>query len=400
MNYPEISLRKNSEQQLRRGHPWVYSGAVARRSPDVAPGEIVDVKDSKGGFVGRGYYNPHSTIAIRMMSRDRNEAIDNAFLTRAIERAHRLRLEDPGLAQADAYRVVHGESDGLPGLIVDWYAGFLVVQFHTMGMEHLRPAVIDALSQVVNPQGIYERSDVGTRRADGLHDRPTGLLVGKEPPELIEFQEHGVRLCVDVRRGQKTGFFLDQRANRLLLQTYAQGKTVLDCFSYTGGFSAHALKGGACHTLDVDIGKRVMSTGAENLSAVNRQPGARVSQLVADVFPFLDDLAGRGPRFDIVVLDPPSLVRRSRDAKNATGVYIKLNRNALKLVNDGGLFLTSSCSTRISPEDFFQIVRRAAAGARVHTRVLTYNLHPPDHPVDLAFPEGRYLKCILARVFR
>ena len=143
-----------------------------------------------------------------------------------------------------------------------------------------------------------------------------------------------------------------------------------------------------------------MSTGSENLSAVNRQQGGRVSQLVADVFPFLDDLAGRGPRFDIVVLDPPSLVRRSRDVKNATGVYTKLNRNALRLVNDGGIFLTSSCSTRISPEDFFQIVRRAAVGARVHTRVLAFTLHPPDHPVDLAFPEGRYLKCLCVRVFR
>jgi len=400
MNYPEISLRKGSEQLLRRGHPWVYSGAVAGNSPDAAPGEIVDVIDSRGGFVGRGYYNPHSTIAIRVMSRDRNEAIDDAFLTRAIERAHRVRLEEPGLAQTDAYRVVHGESDGLPGLVVDWYAGFLVVQFHTMGMERLRSAVIDRLSQVVRPLGIYERSDVGTRRADGLHDRPTGPVAGQEPPHLIEIQEHGVRLCVDVRRGQKTGFFLDQRANRLLLQTYARGKTVLDCFSYTGGFSAHALKGGASHTLDVDIARAVMSTGSENLSAVNRQQGGRVSQLVADVFPFLDDLAGRGPRFDIVVLDPPSLVRRSRDVKNATGVYTKLNRNALKLVNDGGIFLTSSCSTRISPEDFFQIVRRAAVGARVHTRVLAYTLHPPDHPVDLAFPEGRYLKCLCVRVFR
>jgi 23S rRNA (cytosine1962-C5)-methyltransferase len=400
MNYPEISLRKNSEQMLRRGHPWVYSGAVEHCSPDVAPGEMVDVKDSRDGFVGRGYYNPHSTIAVRVMSRDRNEAIDPAFLTRAVERAHRLRLEDPVLAQTDAYRLVHGESDGLPGLVVDWYAGFLVVQFHTLGMERLRPSVVDTLCQVVRPRGVYERSDVGTRRADGLHDRPTGPVAGEEPPPLIEFQEHGVRLCVDVRRGQKTGFFLDQRLNRRLLQTYANGKSVLDCFSYTGGFSAHALKGGARHTLDVDIGREIMSTGAENLSAVNRHQGARVSQLVANIFPFLDDLADKGPRFDIVVLDPPSLVRRSREVKNATGVYIKLNRNAMKLVNDGGILLTSSCSTRISPEDFFQIVRRSAAGARVHTRVLAFNLHPPDHPVDLAFPEGRYLKCICTRVFR
>jgi 23S rRNA (cytosine1962-C5)-methyltransferase len=296
-------------------------------------------------------------------------------------------------------RLVHGESDGLPGLIVDDYAGYLVVQFHTAGMEKQRQTIIDALSTILSPRSIYERSDVGTRRAEGLDDRPTGLLAGAEPPEFVEIEEHGIRLYADLYRGQKTGFFLDQRDNRFLLQRLARDKRVLNLFSYSSGFSAHALKGGALHTLDVDISPRVFPSARHNIEA-NRPADARSDLLVADVFPFVDQLANRGPRYDIVVVDPPSLVRKHNQVKQAMGVYTKLNRNALRLVKDGGLLVTASCSSRVSQDDFFQIVRRAATGARVHARILTYNLHPPDHPVDPAFPDGRYLKCVFARVWR
>ena len=398
MTYPEIVLRPNSQRLLIQGHPWVYSGALARHHADASPGGIVDVHDSRGRFVGRGYYNPDSNIAVRILTRDSACAIDGGFLERALARAIGLRRDSPQLAATNAHRLVHGESDGLPGLIVDDYAGFFVVQFHTLGMEHLRAEVVDALCEVGRPRGVFERSDVGTRRADGLLDRPTGPLAGSEPPELIEICEHGIRLFIDVRRGQKTGFFLDQRPSRCLLGQLAGGQSVLNCFSYTGGFSAHALKGGATQTLDVDISHGALSLARQNLAA--NAPGQHSSSLVtAEAFSFIDELAERGPRFDIVVVDPPSLVRKARDIKRATGVYIKLNRNAFKLVRDGGLLLTSSCSSRIGAEDFFHIVRRAAASARVDARILDSSLHPPDHPVDPAFPEGRYLKGILSRVF-
>ncbi len=399
MGYPEVTLRRNSERLLIRGHPWVYSGAVAA-APPVAPGEIVDLCDFRSRFVARGYYNPHSTIAVRVLTRDRDCPIDRGFLTRAIRRSVLLRRGNPELAaSSDAVRLVHGENDGLPGLVVDHYAGYLVVQFHTWGMELLRSDIVEVLAEVVDPRGIYERSDVGTRRADGLKDRPSGHLRGEQPPPLIEIREGAAHLSVDVRRGQKTGFFLDQRDNRMLLGRYAAGRSALDCFGYTGGFAAHAAKGGARSVVSVDIARDAAALAARNIDA-NRGDSLRHCQVVADLFPMLEQLSERGPRFDVVVLDPPALVRRSRDVKTATGVYIKLNRNAIKLVVDGGYLMTSSCSTRISQEEFFQVVRRAAAGARVDARVLASNLHPPDHPVDPAFPEGRYLKTILLKVFR
>ena len=397
--YPQLELRRNSEQLLLKGHPWVYSGAVAGCDPAAEPGDIVDVVNGKGRFIGRGYYNPRSTIVVRLLTRRKDAAIDRVFLQRQISRAVAFRRSNPLLTNTNACRLVHGESDGLPGLIVDEYAGFLVVQLHTMGMDRMRQDLVEALDEVVKPKGIYERSDVGTRRADGIKDRPCGLLMGSEPPDLIEINENAVRLHIDVRRGQKTGLFLDQRPNRTLLQQLSAGKSVLDCFSYTGGFAAHALKGGARRVVCVDIARAALLDGRRNLES-NCQPGSVYHGVTADMFSFLDNLANRGPKFDIVVIDPPSLLRKQKDLNHAMGVYTKLNRNALKLVREGGLLVTASCSTRISNEDFFQILRRAASGARVNARMIAFNQHAPDHPVDPAFPEGRYLKCIFATVDR
>jgi len=399
VNYSPLYLRKNSERTVRNGHPWIFSGAVERRPKDADTGDIVDVFDSHERFVCRGFYNKRSLIRVRSLTQDANQPIDIAFFTERITQAVQLRRDTDLSAHTNAMRLVHGESDGLPGLIVDDYAGYLVIQIHTAGMEQQRQTILKALDAILTPKSIYERSDVGTRRAEGLNDRPTGLLAGAEPPEFIEIEECGVRLHADLYRGQKTGFFLDQRDNRFLLQRLAAGQSVLNLFSYSSGFSAHALKGGAAHTLDVDISPQVFPSARRNIEA-NRPATAHSNLLVADVFPFVDELADRGPRYDIVVCDPPSLLRKHNQLKQAMGVYTKLNRNAFRLVKDGGLLITASCSSRVSQDDFFQIVRRAATGARVRTRILTYNLHPADHPVDPAFPDGRYLKCVFARVLR
>ena len=395
MESPELVVRRGSERSLLNNHPWVYSGAVVRVADDVPPGALVDVTDHRGRFIGRGHYNSHSPIRVRILSREKDRAIDSDFYREVISQAWRLRQDSPLPSQTDAMRLVHGENDGLPGVVADSYGDFLVVQFHTFGSEQSREQILDALWAVVKPRGIYERSDVGTRRAEGLSTRPAGPLRGDEPPELVPIEEYGVRLFVDVYNGQKTGFFLDQRQNRALLHTMAGEKSVLNAFSYTAGFSAHALNGGAAQTLDLDIASSVLPAARENLAA-NRPSSARSDFVVADVFQFLADLARRGPIFDVVVLDPPSLLRKRADYKKAMGVYIKLNRNALKLVNEGGLLVTSSCSGRISQEDFFAIVQRAAASEKVNLRVLAYHLHPIDHPVRSAFPEGRYLKTIFA----
>ena len=399
MNYPPLYLRKNSERTVRNGHPWIFSGAVERRPKDADTGDIVDVFDSHERFVCRGFYNKRSLIRVRSLTQNASSAIDQAFFEQRIAEAAEFRRGTGLSTVTNAMRLVHGESDGLPGLIVDDYAGYLVVQFHTAGMEKQRQTVLAALDTALCPMSMFERSDVGTRRAEGLKDRPTGLLAGAKPPEFVEIEEHGVRLHADLYRGQKTGFFLDQRDNRFLLQRLANGKRVLNLFSYSSGFSAHALKGGASHTIDVDVSSRVMHSARRNLEA-NRLDESRTDLLVADVFPFVEELADRGPRYDIVVVDPPSLLRKHSQLKQAMGVYTKLNRNAFRLVADGGLLVTASCSARVSQEDFFQIVRRASAGARVRTRMLAYNQHSADHPVDPAFPDGRYLKCIFARIKR
>lgn len=395
--YPEIRLRPNAERLLIKGHPWVFSGAVAARHPDARRGAIADVVNDRGRFIGRGTANPGAEIAVRILTRRPDCRIDADFLRGRVERAVELRRRNPLLAGVEAVRLVHGESDGLPGLVVDDYAGWVVFQIHTAGMEAMREWVIAALLEVISPRGLYERSDVGTRRAEGLRDRPTGAVAGAEPPGLIEFREGEVPLAADVRRGQKTGFFLDQRDNRRLLARVAAGRSLLNVFAYTGGFTAHARHAGAASSLDIDLSPRALRLGRRIAAGLGRGPHR---SLAAEAFGCLDQLAGGGPRFGIVVLDPPSLVRKGRDLKHAMGVYTKLNRNGFRLVENGGYLLTSSCSTRVTEEDFFQIVRRAAAGARVDARIVARAHHPADHVVDPAFPEGRYLSSALVRVDR
>ncbi len=396
--YPQIRLRPNAERLLIKGHPWVFSGAVGHRDPNAGRGAIVDVHNDAGRFIARGTCNPGAEIVVRILTRQAGQAIDAGFMHSRIKRAVDLRVNNPLLQTSNARRLVHGESDGLPGLIVDDYAGWLVLQLHTAGMEALREPIVAALLDIVSPKGLFERSDVGTRRAEGLQDRPTGPIAGDEPPELIEFHEGDVQLLVDVRRGQKTGFFIDQRDNRLLLGRVSSGRSVLNCFAFSGGFSAHAMRGGAASTLDVDIAHRALSLARRNVAANGDAPSRAIA---ADAFAWLDDAAeSNARRYGVVVVDPPSLVRKSRDVKSAMGVYTKLNRNAMRLVEDGGYMLASSCSTRISDEDFFQIIRRSASGARVHVRLLARTHHPADHPVDPAFPEGRYLTSVLLQVDR
>ncbi len=396
---PRLTLKPGAERTLLNGHPWVYSGAVDKAPTQAAPGSVVDVVDHRGRFVTRGFYNPNSLIRVRGLTHNPNQALDQTFIQQALERAIGIRRRAGLASVTDAMRLVHGESDGLPGLVVDDYAGHLVVQFHTHGMERFRATVMEALLAACTPVSVYERSDVGTRRAEGLSDRPTGLLAGERLSGTVWIREHGVSLAVDLINGQKTGFFLDQRPNRALLQALARDQSVLNCFAYTSAFSAHAIHGGARQTLDLDIVPQVARLARTNLHANGGEP-TRCRYVVADVLPFLDELCRRGPRFDVVVLDPPSLLRKQEQLKRAMGVYTMINRNALRLVHAGGLLVTSSCSSRVSAEDFFQIVRRAAIGAHVQLRITDFTQHAPDHPVDPAFPEGRYLKTIFARVYR
>ena len=397
MSYPEVILKRGRERRVLEGHPWVFSGAVAEHPASVEPGGIVDVLDSERKFVARGYYNPASSIPVRTLTRNADQRIDRAFLIWRIQQAYDLRRQWIDAKTTDAYRVVHGESDFLPGLIVDRYADFLVVQFHTLGMDRLRDLAVESLLQVVGPTGVYERSDVGTRRVEGLDAFPTGLLAGEAPPELIEIKEHRLGFWVDVRGGQKTGFFLDQRENRLAVQGFARGREVLNCFSYSGGFSVYAARGKAARVTSVDVSLPAIDLAKRNLELNRFDPEAHPC-IVENVFDFLRACKVEGRQFDMAVVDPPAFVKTQEALDRAVRAYISLNRKAVEVLRPGGVLVSASCSTQIDYETFSTILKHAATAAQRELQIVKTHLQAVDHPVSISFPEGRYLKCFFGVV--
>ena len=397
MTYPDVMLKPGRERHIREGHPWVFSGAVSSRPPSVEPGGIVDVVDADGAFVGRGTYNPASSIPVRVLTRDSGQAVDRAFLVRRIQQAYALRKTWVDAKRTSAYRVVHGESDGLPGLIVDRYADFLVVQFHTLGMDRLRDTIVEALQHVGSTSGVFERSDVGTRRAEGLETQPIGPLAGQEPPERIEIRENRAAFWVDVWKGQKTGFFLDQRENRLAVQSFARDREVLNCFCYSGGFSVFAARGKARSVVSVDVSEPALDLARSNLE-LNRFDTETNPCVAGNVFDYLKTCKAEDRRFDMVIVDPPAFVKTQEALNTAVRAYISLNRKAIEILRPGGVLVTASCSTQVDYETFFSIVRRAAAASRRELRIVLSHHQAVDHPALTAFPEGRYLKCLFGIV--
>ncbi|HCK09654.1 MAG: rRNA large subunit methyltransferase I [Gemmatimonadetes bacterium] len=371
----------------------MFSGAVGDHPMGVEPGSVVDVADSEGNFVARGYYNPDSSIPVRVLTADESDQIDASFIRERISKALKLRREWIDQKTTNAYRVVHGESDGLPGLIVDKYADFLVLQFHTLGMDVLRKQIVEILEELVHPTGIWERSDVGTRRADGLQDFPTGLIAGEEPPDLIDVSENRALFAVDVRRGQKTGFFLDQRENRSTLQAFSRDREVLNCFCYTGGFSVFAARGKAKQVTSVDVSQPAIDLVEHNLR-INRYDPLEHPCIAANVFDYLKDCKAVGQKYDAIVVDPPAFVKTQQAIPQATRAYISLNRKAIELLRPGGILVTASCSTQIDYEAFFAIVKHAASAAGRTVQIVKSHLQAVDHPSPVSFPEGRYLKCL------
>lgn len=374
----------------------MFSGAVAHHA-EVEPGSVVDVCDAGGDFVGRGYYNVASSIPVRVLTRDEEVAIDAGFIRDRIAAAVVLRKTWIDGRATNAYRVVHGESDGLPGLIVDRYADFLVVQFHTLGIERFRDLVVESLDEILSPTGVYERSDVGTRRAEGLEEFPTGLIGGEEPPELVEITENECGFLVDLRRGQKTGFFLDQRENRLGVESFARGRDVLNCFSYSGGFSVYAARGEASSVTSVDVSETAIDLARQNLE-LNRFSPDDHPCLADNVFDYLKACRVDGVSYDLVIVDPPAFVKTQSALSQATRAYISLNRRAIQILRPGGILVTASCSTQIDYEAFFTIIKHAATAAHRTVQVIRSHMQAIDHPSPVNFPEGRYLKCFFATV--
>jgi 23S rRNA (cytosine1962-C5)-methyltransferase len=390
-----VVLRPGRERSLLRRHPWVFSAAIASIEGEPASGETVDLRSADGRFLGRGAYSPESQIAVRVWTFDAERPVDEAWLDaglcRAIERRPPEAISGPG-----AMRLVHGESDGFPGLTVDRYGDWVVCQVNAAGVERWRPEIGRLLEGRLSCRGIFERSDATARAKEGLASR-TGVLCGEEPPERVEIVEAERRYLVDVRRGHKTGFYLDQRENRDLVADAAAEREVLDCFAYTGGFTVAALAGGARRVTAVESSAASLDLLRRHVS-LNGHAEDQVEAVEGDVFAVLRALRDRDRRFDLVVLDPPKFAESRAQVDRACRGYKDINLLALKLLRSGGLLFTFSCSGHVSPELFQKVVAGAALDARRDTRILRRMSQAPDHPTALAFPEGTYLKGLVCRV--
>jgi len=388
-----IKLKPARDKSLRRHHPWIFSGAVASVSGKPKAGDTVDVVSADGKPLARAAYSPESQIRARVWSFDAAREVDAAFFRERVTRALALRESLPAAKHSNALRLVHGESDGLPGLIVDRYADVLVAQFLAAGVERWRDPILDALAELSGCEAIYERSDAETRKLEGLKPK-IGFVRGNRNATRCPIIEHGLNFRVDVEQGQKTGFFLDQRENRQRVRTLAAGREVLDGFSYTGGFAIAALAGGAKRVCAIESSRDAIEIARENLAA-NPLDASKVEFIAADVFAHLRKLRDQGAHFDLVVLDPPKFAPTAAQAKNAARAYKDINLLAFKLLRPGGLLATFSCSGGVDAALFQSIVAGAALDAGAEAKIVERFGAAADHPVALEFPEGEYLKGLL-----
>jgi len=388
-----LVLNKGRERSLKRRHPWVFSGAVQRASGEPKSGDAVELRDAAGNPLAVAAFSPESQIRARVWSFDPKEAVDVGFFRARLARALALREALPASRHTNALRLIHGESDGLPGLIVDRYADVLVAQFLAAGVERWRETILDLLAELTACAAIFERSDAEVRALEGLPPR-VGFFRGDRNASRCPIVEYGLNFRVDVAQGQKTGFFLDQRENRQRVRSLAAGRAVLDGFCYTGGFSIAALAGGAARVSAIESSGPALEVARENLAA-NQLDAAKVEFKQADVFSELRALRDRGARFEMVVLDPPKFAPTAAQARNAARAYKDINLLALKLLAPGGLLATFSCSGGVSPELFQSIVAGAALDAGADAKIIERFGAAADHPVALEFPEGDYLKGLL-----
>jgi 23S rRNA (cytosine1962-C5)-methyltransferase len=389
----EIVLKSGRERSILLRHPWIFSGAIDRVIGDPGMGDTIEVFSHDKTWLARAAYSPLSQIRARIWTWGQWEQVDEGFFSRRIQRAYDIRA---GLhQQTNSYRLVHGESDDLPGLVIDCYGSNLVIQVLSAGAERWKETIVSASCQVTKATGVYERSDVDVRRLEGLEEH-AGLIRGEleNPFELVE---NGIHFWADLEKGQKTGFYLDQRINRQKIIDYAKGRRVLNCFCYSGGFSLYALAAGAAEVVSVDSSAESVELARQNMQ-LNKFSVDRMTWVEADVFQYLRLLRDRGEKFDLIVLDPPKFAPTASQAERAARGYKDINLLAFKLLNPGGVLFTFSCSGGISADLFQKIVAGAALDAGIHTRILE-RLHPgPDHPVALNFPEGDYLKGLVCTI--
>ncbi len=388
---PRIILKRGREKAVLRGHPWIFSGAVARIEGEVSPGEIGEVYSREGQFLGLGHLNPRSQIVVRVLTQKKEE-LGEKFFSERISRTVVLR-KNWSKERTNAYRVINGEGDFLPGLIVDRYGETLVLQCLTAGMDRLKGTLTHLLAKELRPQSIYERSDVAMRSEEGLSES-SGLLYGKDVPEFIEIKEYGCRFQANVKRGQKTGFYLDQRENRFSVKSLSKGKRILDCFSNTGAFSVHAATGGAQELTLIDSSEEALGIAEKHFS-LNQLDKIPHRCLRGDAF---EIMRGIEPGYDIAILDPPPFAKKKGHLSSASRGYKDLNLWAFRLLNKEGLLFTFSCSHHMSWDLFQKIVFSAALDSGKSVQLVGRMGHPWDHPINLSHPEGEYLRGLICRV--
>jgi 23S rRNA (cytosine1962-C5)-methyltransferase len=391
-----VVLRPGREKPVLNRHPWIFSGAIGRIDGSPADGEIVEVVDREHKFLAKGYINRHSQIAVRLLTWSRQENPDQAFWRKRIEAAverRRTWLQDESTT---ACRLVHAESDLLPGLVIDRYGDYLVLQALTLGIDQRKAEIASILAELLHPQGIYERSDVDVRAKEHL-ESSVGVLFGEEPPELLEIRENGHRFLVDVKNGQKTGFYLDQRDNRGRLAAYSLGRNVLNAFAYTGSFSVYAASAGAGQITNVDTSEEALALARSNMQ--RNKLGERNDEYVeGDVFNVLRQFRDEGREFDLIILDPPKFAYSRSQVQAACRGYKDINWLAMQLLRPGGILFTMSCSGLVAADLFQKVVFGASVDARRDAQVLERLSQSADHPVLLTFPEGEYLKGLVCRV--
>lgn len=393
-SYPQVVLQRGRDKNIRARHPWVFSGAIASVKGEPALGETVEVRSEHGDLLGMGAWSPQSQIQVRLWAVGR-ATIDRAFFAEKIQLALQQRHSLGISSRNTAYRLLNAESDSLPGVVVDKFGDWLIMQALTAGAEHWKQTIAELLMEQLACKGVYERSDVDIRKKEGL-STTTGLLCGDMPPEFIDILEEGRHYRVDVLNGHKTGFYLDQRDNRSAVEHYAQGKTVLNCFSYTGGFAIAALKGGATKAINIDASQPALDLAAQ-ASHLNGFNPEQMENIQDDVFQLLRQYRDEGRQFDLIVLDPPKFAENKSQIEKAARGYKDINLLGFRLLKPNGLLFTFSCSGLMDSNLFQKIVADAAVDAGCDAQIIRKLDQASDHPTRLAFPEGYYLKGLICQ---
>jgi 23S rRNA (cytosine1962-C5)-methyltransferase len=391
-----VKLKKGKEKAVRQLHPWVFSGAIDQIKGKPENGDIIRITDSNNDFLAYGFFNSKSRVAVRLLEWNLETEVNESWWRRKIKIAVKHR-DELNTEDTNTYRLIFSEADFLPGLIVDRYADFLSVQILTSGIENIKHIILDELQELLSPKGIFDRSDASARAHEGMEASSGGILLGTEPPEFVGVKENGIFYQVNIAEGQKSGFYCDQRDNRKWVADHVKGKKVLDCFSYSGGFSLNAMAKGAKEVISVDSSAPALDTLKRNmeLNNFNNIPHRLIQ---SDVNKQLRAFREVNEKFDVIILDPPKYAPSRSALTKASRAYKDLNRMAMLLLDEGGLLATYSCSGAVDISMFKQIIAWAALDAGKEVQFIQQFSQPADHPVRSSFPEGEYLKGLLCRV--